>query len=116
MTATRLPTRLVRLSAALGLFGVLTFAGCASMGDGAARPVLYPNTAYKTMGEAAANQHLSQCLSLAQSSGLRPLDSNNSVASGATMGAAVAGRRLSHSREDCWRSASPMASISAMPS
>ena len=91
MNPTRLPNRFVRLSAALGLLGVLTFAGCAGMGESAARPVLYPNTAYKNMGEAAANQHLNQCLSLAQSSGLRPLDGNNAVASGATMGAAVAG-------------------------
>jgi outer membrane lipoprotein SlyB len=59
--------------------------------NGAGTPVLYPNAAYKTMGEAAANQHLKQCLSLAQNSGLQPLDGNNSVASGATMGAAVAG-------------------------
>ena len=59
MTATTLPTRFIRLSAVLGLLGVLTFAGCAGMGEGAARPVLYPNTAYKSMGEAAANQHLS---------------------------------------------------------
>lgn len=58
---------------------------------GSSAPVLYPNAAYKAMGEAAAHQHLSQCLQLAQASGLHPLDNSSSMASGASMGAAVAG-------------------------
>ncbi|MGV1044241.1 MAG: glycine zipper family protein [Limnohabitans sp.] len=91
MQSNHSPKHLLRLASVHGLL-LLTLAGCAGPGgNSGGSPVLYPNAAYKTMGEAAANQHLNQCLSLAQSSGLHPLDSNNSVASGATMGAAVAG-------------------------
>ena len=71
---------------------LLVLAACAGIGgNGSGTPVLYPNAAYKAMGEAVANQHLSQCIGLARSSGLSPMDNKNSVASGATMGAAVAG-------------------------
>ncbi len=54
-------------------------------------PVLYPNAAYKAMGELAVKQHLSQCMSTAQSNGLNPYDDHNAVASGAKTGAAIAG-------------------------
>jgi outer membrane lipoprotein SlyB len=92
MNSTRLSHRFLSLPVMGSLLATLTLAACAGLGGhGAGTPVLYPNTAYKTMGEAAAKQHLSQCLNLAQSSGLDPMDSKNSAASGATMGAAVAG-------------------------
>ena len=89
MNSTHLATRAIRLPLACSVFAL---AACAGMeGNGAGAPVLYPNAAYKAMGEAVANQHLSQCIGLARSSGLSPMDNKNSVASGATMGAAVAG-------------------------
>ncbi|PUE35831.1 hypothetical protein B9Z52_01250 [Limnohabitans sp. Jir72] len=76
-------------SLACSLFAL---SACTGMGgSGAGSPVLYPNAAYKAMGEAAARQHLSHCLNLAQSSGLDQMDNKHSAASGATMGAAVAG-------------------------
>ncbi len=62
-------------------------AACASPGH--EQPVLYPNASYKAMGDAAAHQHLEQCVALARQSGLRPSD--NATASGAARGAAVAG-------------------------
>jgi len=64
-------------------------AGCAGTGLRGEQPVLYPNAAYKAMGEAAARQHLDQCVALARQSGLQPGD--NAAASGAMRGAAVAG-------------------------
>lgn len=88
MNSTRLSTPVLRLSAACSL---LALAACAGMGSGASAPVLYPNAAYKAMGEAAAKQHVSQCLNLAQASGLQPLDNAHSASSGAAMGATVAG-------------------------
>ncbi len=92
MHSISMPARPLLLTLGSGLLLALTLTGCAGMGgNGAGTPVLYPNAAYKAMGEAAANQHLSQCLNLAQNSGLHPLDNNSSVASGATMGATVAG-------------------------
>lgn len=81
-------------ASSLGLSAIcaLLLTGCAGMGaSGAGAPVLYPNAAYKAMGESAAQQHLDQCLSLARSSGLNPIDNQSAAASGATMGAAVAG-------------------------
>jgi hypothetical protein len=53
--------------------------------------VLYPNAAYKAMGEMAAKQQVSQCMSLAQASGLKPSDNAHSASSGAVLGATVAG-------------------------
>lgn len=61
------------------------------MANNAGAPILYPNAAFKAMGESAAKQHLEQCVATAQASGLSPLEDRNAVASGATMGAAVAG-------------------------
>jgi hypothetical protein len=91
MNNTPLPACTFRLTAAAGLLFALTLSGCAGVaGHAGGSPVLYPNAAYKNMGEAAAQQQLSQCLSLAQSSGLQPVN-NGSVASGAAMGATVAG-------------------------
>lgn len=62
-------------------------AGCATTSG--EHPVLYPNAAYKAMGESAARQHLDQCVALARQSGLQPGD--HAAASGAMRGAAVAG-------------------------
>lgn len=70
--------------ASLALLG-----GCASSGGRADNPVLYPNAAYKAIGEAAARQHLDQCMGLARQAGLQPGD--NAAAQGAARGAAVAG-------------------------
>jgi hypothetical protein len=92
MKPLRMFRRFFNLNAVSGLVAALALTGCAGMGgQGAGTPVLYPNAAYKNMGESAAKQHLAQCLSQAQSSGLDPVNNKNSVASGATMGAAVAG-------------------------
>lgn len=65
--------------------------GCAGIAANPGLPVLYPNAAFKSMGESAAKQHLEQCIATAHSSGLSPLEDRNGIASGATMGAAVAG-------------------------
>ena len=70
----------------VGLLTVLLTA-CASVSKD--HPVLYPNAAYKAMGEAAARQHMDQCVALARQSGLQPGD--NAAASGAARGAAIAG-------------------------
>lgn len=78
------PTRLARL------FGpALVLAGCASFGLTGGTPVLYPNAAYKRMGEATARQQLEQCMALARQSGAQPGD--GAAAQGALRGAAVAG-------------------------
>jgi uncharacterized protein YcfJ len=69
----------------------MALSGCAGMGASGGVPVLYPNAAFKAMGESAAKQHLDQCVATAQSSGLSPLQDRNAIASGASMGAAVAG-------------------------
>jgi hypothetical protein len=53
------------------------------------RPVLYPNAAYRSLGETASQQHLEHCLAIARQSGLHPND--HAAASGAMRGAAVAG-------------------------
>ena len=66
---------------------VLLLVGCATPSHD--HPVLYPNAAYKAMGEAAARQHIDQCVALARQSGLQPGD--NAAASGAARGAAMAG-------------------------
>ena len=75
-----------------GLCLSLTLWGCASTAEqGAGTPVLYPNTAYQNMGEAAAKQHVSRCLNLAQTSGLTPTSQKSTVGAGAAVGAAIAG-------------------------
>jgi hypothetical protein len=91
MNTTPAPAPFFRLTAAAALLSALTLAGCAGMGGGAGTPVLYPNAAYKAMGEAAARQHLDQCVALAQSSGLSPVEKSGSVGASAATGAAVAG-------------------------
>ena len=71
----------------LALCSAVLLSACASVTP--ERPVLYPNAAYKAMGEAAARQQLDQCMALARQSGLQPGD--NAATSGALRGAAVAG-------------------------
>lgn len=84
----RQTSRIVATSVLLSLLLV----GCASTDNASpGAPVLYPNAAYKSMGELAAKQHLSQCVAQAQASGLSPGDERHGVAAGAKMGAAVAG-------------------------
>ncbi len=78
------PHRLHRLGVCAA---VLLLAACASVSQ--QRPVLYPNAAYKAMGESAARAQLEQCEAQARASGLTP--SGNQAASGAARGAAVAG-------------------------
>ena len=63
--------------------------GCASSAPHAGLPVLYPNAAYKSMGQAAAMRLVEQCVDMAQGSGLQPY--RNGAASGALTGAAIAG-------------------------
>ena len=88
MKTTPMPVLALRLSV---LLAAASLAACAGMGGSAGAPVLYPNAAYKAMGEAAAQQHLAQCQALAQSSGLSPTDKNSTVGANAAMGATVAG-------------------------
>lgn len=86
MKPTSLSARFFAMTAVVSLLSA-----CAGMGDSAGAPVLYPNAAYKAMGEVAAKKQLEHCQSLAQSSGLTPIDPRSSVGSNAAMGAAVAG-------------------------
>ncbi len=85
MTHARYPFRTPAVAAMLALVSLL--AGCAT--SSGQRPVLYPNAAYKAMGESAAREQMEQCMALARQSGLDP--SQNAAASGALRGAAVAG-------------------------
>lgn len=73
--------------------GVLTLLGCAATGSApAGQPTLYPNAAYKSMGSAAAEQRVQECMALANQQGIDPQsDNSQAIASGATKGAAVAG-------------------------
>ena len=68
---------------------VVLMTACAGPGMHTERPVLYPNAAYKAMGESAAQQHIEHCMAMARQSGLQPGD--NAAANGAMRGAAVAG-------------------------
>jgi hypothetical protein len=74
----------------LGCTLVMTLlAGCASSGPNAGLPVLYPNAAYKSMGQQAALNLVQQCVGMAEGSGLQAY--KNSAASGALNGATIAG-------------------------
>src|SRR5574343_1476905 len=89
-TMTHLSTRLAiasRLLLCLGVGSLLV--SCASTGLTGGTPVLYPNAAYKSMGEAAARQQLDQCVAMARQSGLSP--TGDAASQGALRGAAVAG-------------------------
>lgn len=92
MNPARLHLTSQRLLIVSTLLAAVLLAGCASTGDKpSGMPVLYPNAAYKSMGESAAKQHLSQCMASAQSNGLNPYEDRHAVASGAKSGAAIAG-------------------------
>ncbi len=86
--ALRLPA-IDRPVQALSVCGLLFLVGCASPAGLGGTPVLYPNAAYKSMGEAAARQQLAQCMTLARQSGAQASD--GAAAQGAMRGAAVAG-------------------------
>lgn len=72
------------------LLAACLLAACATPQNSArARPVLYPNAAFESMGAANANQVLNNCISHAQAQGLSA--SNQALASNAGKGAATAG-------------------------
>lgn len=92
MNLARLHLNSQRLITASTLLAAVLLVGCASTGGKpSGMPVLYPNAAYKGMGESAAKQHLSQCMASAQANGLNPYEDAHAVASGAKSGAAIAG-------------------------
>lgn len=67
--------------------------GCASRGSRSpdARPVLYPNAAFKQMGETRALEELDVCMGSASRAGLTPDEKDNAAGRGAAKGAAVVG-------------------------
>lgn len=90
MNHTTLRTRAIdRPWLGLCALGLMALAGCAGPGLSGGTPVLYPNAAYKSMGEAAARQQLEQCMALARQSGAQA--SEGAATQGAVRGAAVAG-------------------------
>lgn len=83
-----------RLTTLLGLsLAVIVLAGCARSGSRSpdARPVLYPNAAYKQMGEDRAQDELELCIGAARRAGLTPDEKDNAVGHTAAKGAAVVG-------------------------
>jgi len=68
-------------AAAVGIF----LAGCASQ-----RPVLYPNTKYKQVGDAAAQRDVDECIRLAEQAGAGHGGGERAVRQGG-IGAAVGG-------------------------
>lgn len=81
-------TALMSLSLALVLL-----AGCAQRGARSldARPVLYPNAAFKQMGEDRAQEEVDACMGAASHAGLTPDEKDNATGRGAAKGAAVVG-------------------------
>lgn len=71
----------------------LLLAACASSGPNSpsAGPVLYPNAAFNSMGEARSRDEINLCTGRATAAGLTPEEKDNAVAQGATKGAAVGG-------------------------
>jgi len=90
-----MPTQMrLRPITLLGLsLAALLLAGCAHRGSRSpdARPVLYPNGAYKQMGESQAQEELESCIAAARHAGLTPEEQDNAVGHGAAKGAAVVG-------------------------
>ena len=83
-----------RLITVLSLtLAAVVLAGCAHRGarNPDARPVLYPNAAYKQMGENQAQDELELCIAAARRAGLTPQEQDNAVGRGAAKGAAVVG-------------------------
>ena len=72
------------------LLAACFLAACATPQNSAnARPVLYPNVAYESMGATSANQVLNNCINHAKAQGLSA--SNQVTAANAGKGAATAG-------------------------
>lgn len=83
-----------RFPALLGLsLAVVMLAGCAQRGSRSpdARPVLYPNAAFKQMGEERALAELDACIEAARRAGLTPDEKDNAAGRSAAKGAAVVG-------------------------
>lgn len=78
---------------ALLILSLALLTGCASRGSRSpdARPVLYPNAAFKQMGEARALEEIDVCMGSASHAGLTPDEKDNAAGRGATKGAAVVG-------------------------
>ena len=92
MNPARLHLTSQRLLTVSTVLAAVLLVGCASTGGNpSGMPVLYPNAAYKGMGESTAKQHLNQCMASAQANGLNPYEDQHAVASGAKSGAAIAG-------------------------
>lgn len=75
------------------LLPLLLLTACAATGPGSssAQPVLYPNAAFKRMGEVRAQQEVDVCLGRAQAAGLTSDEKNNAAARRAGQGAATVG-------------------------
>lgn len=83
-----------RVTTVLSLtLAAIVLAGCAHRGARSpdARAVLYPNAAFKQMGEDRAQDELELCMSAARRAGLTPEEQDNAVGQGAAKGAAVVG-------------------------
>ena len=83
-----------RLTTVLSLsLAVVVLGGCAHRGARSpdARPVLYPNAAFKQMGEDRALGEVDACMGSARRAGLTPDEQDNAVGRGAAKGAAVVG-------------------------
>jgi len=67
--------------------------GCAQRGARSpdAQPVLYPNAAYQSMGEARAQDAVQNCMAAARRAGLSPEEKDHASGRGAAKGAAVVG-------------------------
>lgn len=84
----------LRTPSLLGLsLALAMLTGCASRGSHSpnARPVLYPNAAFKQMGEDRALEEVDACMGAASHAGLTPDEKDNAAGRGAAKGAAVVG-------------------------
>jgi uncharacterized protein YcfJ len=74
---------------------VALIAGIALVSCSAARPVLYPNDLYQSMGDAAAEEDVNHCVELAEAHDLptdkQPEDAAKGAAAGGVVGALVGG-------------------------
>ena len=79
-------------SIALAL-AALVLAGCSHTGSRSpnARPVLYPNPAFKQIGETRALEEVDVCREAASHAGLTPDEKDNAMGHSAAKGAAVVG-------------------------
>jgi len=87
-------TMTLRRPALLGLsLAIAVLTGCASRGSRSpdAHPVLYPNAAFKQMGENRALEEVDVCMGSARRAGLTPDEKDNAAGRGAAKGAAVVG-------------------------